>query len=146
MDRPGEAPQLDGSLAPPTQASASPDTYWWLPGERLGGRDPGICPGVGLTELLMEDLVALQQGLEAQKLPFSATGGLVVPSDESRSGWRPGKQDISSSIHCPCRNIGRPSFCRQLAQGLTTAQPLGSPQFQLSLLPATPVLSAALSS
>ena len=34
-----------------------------VPGERLGGRDPGICPGVGLTELLMEDLVALQAGL-----------------------------------------------------------------------------------
>lgn len=64
-DRPGVAPQPDGSLALPSptqQTSASLDTLW-LPGKRLGGRDPGIRPGVGLAKLLMEDLVALQVGL-----------------------------------------------------------------------------------
>ena len=62
-DRPGAALQLDGRLAPPSptqQTSASLDTLW-LPGERLGGWDPGIHPGVGLAKLLMEDLVGFSR-------------------------------------------------------------------------------------
>lgn len=59
-DWPGVALQPDGGLAPPSptqQTSASLYTLW-LPGERLGGQDPGICPGVGLAKLLMEGLVS----------------------------------------------------------------------------------------
>ena len=39
MDRPGEAPKLDGSLAPPSQTSESPDTYWWF---LVSGLEAGI--------------------------------------------------------------------------------------------------------